>query len=128
MNVILVIHAFSIMLVTVLTFRYIKWASTLKSIERMEPIRVFIDDIDISKKKMYHVFYRLNSSNYNIWYGKEIGDCRLCEHAYLYPVSNDNGVSHILYSIGFVTGKVNSSLSFIMFIMLINTVIMFITK
>lgn len=128
MNVILVIHAFSIMLVTVLTFRYIKWASTLKSIERMEPIRVFIDDIDISKKKMYHVLYRLNSSNYNIWYGKEIGDCRLCEHAYLYPISNDNGVSHILYSIGFVTDKVNSSLSFIMFIMLINTVIMSITK
>lgn len=128
MNVILVIHAFSIMLVTVLTFRYIKWASTLKSIERMEPIRVFIDDIDISKKKMYRVLYRLNSSNYNIWYGKEIGDCRLCEHAYLYPVSNDNGVSHILYSIVFVTGKVNSSLSFIMFIMLVNTVIMFITK
>ena len=128
MNVILVIHAFSIMLVTVLTFRYIKWANTLKSIERMEPIRVFIDDIDISKKKMYHVLYRLNSSNYNIWYGKEIGDYRLCENAYLYPVSNDNGMSHALYSIGFVTGKVNSSLSFIMFIMLVNTVIMFITK
>ena len=128
MNIVLAIYTFSIMLVTVLTFRYIKWASTLKSIEKTEPIRVFIDDIDTSKKKMYHVFYRLNSSNYNMWYGKEIGDCRLCENAYLYPVSYKNDINHTLFSIGFVTSKVNSILSSIMVIMLINTVIMFITK
>lgn len=128
MNIILAVHTISIMLVTVLTFRYIKWASTLKSIENTEPIRVFIDNIDTSKKKMYHVFYRLNSSNYNVWYGKEIGNCRLCENSYLYPVSNKNDINHTLYSIGFVTSKVSSTLSSIMFIMLINTLIMFITK
>ena len=118
----------SIMLVIVITFNYIKWSSILKSIEDAEPVRVFINNIDNSKKNMYNALYRLNNISYNRWFGKELGKCRLYENSYLYPVKSNNGVGHRLYSMSYVTNKINDNLSFITFIMVINTTILVLVK
>lgn len=129
MDIVKLTQFVSIMLVIVLTFNYIKWSSILKSIENAEPVRVFINHIDNSKKNMYNAFYRLNGVSYNRWFGKEIGKCRFCENSYLYPVKCNNEIKHTLYSMSYVTSKINDQLSLIMFIMVINTVVlMLVTK
>lgn len=130
MNYIVLTQYVSIMLVSVLTLRYLKWSHLVKSIDGKEPIKVFINQIDKTKSDKYNVLYRYNDRSYNTWIGNEVGECKLYHNYYLYPIKckSKNGISHKLYSIIYVTDKINGSISLIMFIMVVNTVALILSK